>query len=149
MAEVSRPKPTSVEERDRQWLATVYRGDKERDLTVRAVAAGMVFGGLMSLSNLYVGLKSGWGLGVDIAAVVVIFAVFKALRGIGLVRREFGLMENTMMMTVAVAASWISSAGLVSAVPALTMLTGYEFVWWQLTLFIAVVCTWGCSWRFR
>ena len=76
---------------------------------------------------------------MDIAAVVVIFAVFKALRGIGLVRREFGLMENTMMMTVAVAASWISSAGLVSAVPALTMLTGYKFVWWQLTLFIAVI----------
>ncbi len=68
----------SVEERDREWLATVYRGDKEKDLTVRAVLAGMIFGGLMSLSNLYVGLKTGWGLGVDIAAVVVIFAVFKA-----------------------------------------------------------------------
>ena len=87
--------------------------------------------------------RSGWGLGVDIAAVVVIFAVFKALRGIGIVRREFGLMENTMMMTVAVAASWISSAGLVSAVPALTMLTGYRFVWWQLTLFIAVILYMG------
>ena len=83
--------PKSVEQRDREWLATVYRGDKEKDLTVRAVLAGMIFGGLMSLSNLYVGLKSGWGLGVDIAAVVVIFAVFKALRGIGIVRREFGM----------------------------------------------------------
>ena len=139
MAEDSPPEPKSVDERDREWLANVYRGDKERDLTVRAVLAGMIFGGLMSLSNLYVGLKTGWGLGVDIAAVVVIFAVFKALRGIGLVRRDFGIMENTMMMTVAVAASWISSAGLVSAVPALTMLTGYTFVWWQLTLFIAVI----------
>ena len=139
MAEDFQAEAKSVEERDREWLATVYRGDKERDLTVRAVLAGMIFGGLMSLSNLYVGLKTGWGLGVDIAAVVVIFAVFKALRGIGIVRREFGIMENTMMMTVAVAASWISSAGLVSAVPALTMLTGYQFVWWQLTLFIAVV----------
>ena len=29
-----------------------------------------VFGGLMALSNLYVGLKCGWGLGVDIAAVI-------------------------------------------------------------------------------
>ena len=48
-------------------------------------------------------------------------------------------MENTITMTVAVAASWISSAGLVSAVPALTMLTGYQFVWWQLTLLIAVI----------
>jgi uncharacterized oligopeptide transporter (OPT) family protein len=139
MADDSQADLQSVDERDRQWLATVYRGDKERDLTVRAVLAGMIFGGLMSLSNLYVGLKSGWGLGVDIAAVVVIFAVFKTLRGIGIVRREFGIMENTMTMTVAVAASWISSAGLVSAFPALTMLTGHQFVWWQLTLFIAVI----------
>ncbi|MBL0061407.1 MAG: OPT/YSL family transporter [bacterium] len=53
-----------------------------------------------------------------------------------MVRRDFGMMENTIMMTVAVAASWISSAGLVSAVPALSMLTGYEFVWWQLAIFI-------------
>ena len=107
----------------------------------------MIFGGLMSLSNLYVGLKSGWGLGVDIAAVVVIFAVFKSLHGIcktiGLEMREFGLMENTMTMTVSVAASWISSAGLVSAVPALSMLNGYTFVWWQLTLFIAVILILG------
>src|SRR6516165_5550416 len=133
----------SVEERDQEWLDKVYRGDKEKDLTFRAVIAGMAFGGLMSISNLYVGLKSGWGLGVDIAAVVVIFTVFKALRGIGLVKQEFGLLENTMMMTVAVAASWISSAGLVSAVPALTMLTGYQFIWWQLSLFIAVVLLLG------
>jgi uncharacterized oligopeptide transporter (OPT) family protein len=139
MAVDSQVEPDSVDQRDRQWLANVYRGDKEPDLTVRAVLAGMIFGGIMSVSNLYVGLKMGWGLGVDIAAVIVIFAVFKVLRGIGLVRRPFGIMENTMMMTVAVAASWISSAGLVSAVPALTMLTGYKFVPWQLTLFIAVI----------
>jgi uncharacterized oligopeptide transporter (OPT) family protein len=139
MADDAQKELKTIEERDREWLEKVYRGDKEKDLTLRSVLAGMVFGGLMSLSNLYVGLKSGWGLGVDIAAVIVIFAVFKALRGIGLVRREFGMMENTIMMTVAVAASWISSAGLVSAVPALTMLTGYTFVWWHLTLFIAVI----------
>ncbi len=139
MADDPQAEGQSVDERDRQWLETVYRGDGERDLTVRAVATGMIFGGLMSLSNLYIGLKSGWGLGVDIAAVIVIFAVFKSLGGLGLVRREFGLLENTMMMTAAVAASWISSAGLISAVPALTMLTGYQFVWWQLALFIAVI----------
>ena len=49
------------------------------------------------------------------------------------------MMESTIMMTVAVAASWISSAGLVSAVPALTMLTGRTFIWWQLTIFIGVI----------
>ncbi|MFH1010732.1 MAG: OPT family oligopeptide transporter [bacterium] len=129
----------TVEERDREWLETVYKGDTQRQLTVRAIIAGMLFGGLMSLSNLYIGLKSGWGLGVDIAAVIVIFAIFKGLRSVGLVKQDFGMMENTIMMTVAVAASWISSAGLVSAVPALTMLTGYTFIWWQLTLLIGVI----------
>ena len=132
-----------AEERDQEWLKNVYRGDQERDLTPRAIIAGMIFGGLMSLSNLYVGLKSGWGLGVDIAAVIVIFAVFKALRGAGLVKNEIGMQENTIVMTVSVAASWISSAGLVSAIPALTMLTGYQFIWWQLTLFIGVVLLLG------
>jgi uncharacterized oligopeptide transporter (OPT) family protein len=132
-------KSKSVEERDREWLANVYKGDSEPQLTVRAVVSGMIFGGIMSLSNLYVGLKSGWGLGVDIVAIIVMFALFKGLKGAGLVKREFGMMESTIMMTAAVAASWISSAGLVSAVPALTMLTGYKFVWWQLTAFIGIV----------
>jgi uncharacterized oligopeptide transporter (OPT) family protein len=140
MADDTQAEPKSLEQRDLEWLANVYRGDKEPDLTVRAVLAGMMFGGLMSLSNLYVGLKCGWGLDVGLAAVVVIFAIFKALHGIRVARREFGMMESTMMMTVAVAASWISSAGLVSAVPALGMLRpDYHFVWWQLTLFIAVI----------
>ena len=129
----------SVEERDREWLANVFQGTGPRQLTARAVVAGMLFGGLMSVSNLYVGLKSGWGLGVDIAAVIVIFAVFKMLQSIGLVKTPFGMMESTIMMTVAVAASWISSAGLVSAVPALTMLTGQTFIWWQLMIFIGVI----------
>ncbi|MCC6476733.1 OPT/YSL family transporter [bacterium] len=125
----------TVEERDRDWYENVYQKDAPQ-LTARAVISGMLFGGLMSLSNLYVGLKSGWGLGVDIVAVILIFSIFKGLKGAGLIRRDFGMMENTIMMTVAVAASWISSAGLVSAVPALSMLTGYEFVWWQLAIFI-------------
>lgn len=138
-AQTERERAETVEQRDREWLANVYRGDSEPQLTMRAVATGMIFGGIMSLSNLYVGLKSGWGLGVDIVAVILIFSIFKALKGAGLVKRDFGMMENTIMMTAAVAASWISSAGLVSAVPALTMLTGYTFIWWQLSAFIGIV----------
>ncbi|MBL0061408.1 MAG: hypothetical protein IPP40_07975 [bacterium] len=69
----------SVEERDREWYENVYQKDAPQ-LTARAVISGMLFGGLMSLSNLYVGLKSGWGLGVDIVAVILIFLSSKALR---------------------------------------------------------------------
>lgn len=52
-----------VDERERTWFKHYYRGDKEAQLTPRAVIMGMVLGGVMSLSNLYVGLKTGWALG--------------------------------------------------------------------------------------
>ncbi|HEY3293964.1 MAG TPA: OPT family oligopeptide transporter [bacterium] len=133
------PPEDGVLQRDLDWLKNVYQGDSQPQLTARAIISGMIFGGIMSVSNLYIGLKSGWGLGVDIAAIIIMFALFKAFKGMGLVKKEFGMMESTIMMTAAVAASWISSAGLVSAVPALTMLTGYQFVWWQLTLLIGII----------
>jgi uncharacterized oligopeptide transporter (OPT) family protein len=125
----------SVEEEDRAWLKDVYKGDVPQT-TVRAVISGMLLGGIMSVSNVYVGLKSGWGLGVDIAAIIIIFALFKTLEGLKLVKRPFGMMESTMMMTVAVAASWISSAGLVNAIPALTITTGKTFIPWQMVLWL-------------
>ena len=52
MADITPENTKTVEQRDREWLEQVYLGDKQRDLTPRAVLAGMVFGGLMSLSNL-------------------------------------------------------------------------------------------------
>ncbi|MCX6639793.1 MAG: OPT/YSL family transporter [bacterium] len=145
MAEISGGAPEhdelkTQEIRDKEWLTNVYQGDVPQ-LTVRAVITGCMLGGIMSLSNLYVGLKSGWGLGVDIVAVILAFAIWKGLSSLlpSLVKREFTMMENTIMMTCAVAASWISSAGLVSAVPALTMVTGKTFVWWHLILWISSI----------
>ena len=37
---------------------------------------GMVLGGVMALSNLYVGFKTGWGLGVTITACILAYALF-------------------------------------------------------------------------
>ena len=45
------------DDRDRAWLEQVYQGDDAVQLTPRAVVTGMLIGGLMSVSNLYVGLK--------------------------------------------------------------------------------------------
>ena len=58
------------EEIQRQWFEQVYkgRGDSMRQLTWRAVLMGSVLGGILSLTNLYIGLKSGWGIGVAITA---------------------------------------------------------------------------------
>ena len=68
----------SVEEKDRWWLKNVFRGSMPQ-LTVRSALTGMALGGLLSLTNLYVGAKTGWTLGVGITSVILAFALFKAV----------------------------------------------------------------------
>ena len=50
------------EEIERQWYEEVYRGrgDSMAQLTWRAVLIGSCLGGVLSLTNLYIGLKAGW-----------------------------------------------------------------------------------------
>ena len=108
-------------------------------LTVRAVVAGMLLGGFMSLSNLYVALKTGWSLGVSITACILAFAIFAALTKIGLVRREFGMMENNIMKSAASAAGYMTGGGTVAAIPAFMMITGQTMEGWQMFFWIASI----------
>ncbi len=57
------------EEIERQWYEQVYRGrgDRMAQLTWRAVLMGSLLGGLLSLTNLYIGLKAGWGCDLTFA----------------------------------------------------------------------------------
>ena len=57
-----------------RWLREVYQPGA-RQLTVRAVLAGMVIGMVMCLSNLYVVLKTGWSLGVTITSCILAWSV--------------------------------------------------------------------------
>jgi uncharacterized oligopeptide transporter (OPT) family protein len=111
-----------IEQRDREWLKNTYRGETDPQLTVRAVILGMLLGAIMSFSNLYVGLKIGWGLGVAITSSIIAFGIMTGLQKIGVVRREFTILENNTMASCASAAGYMSSAGLVSAIPALDMM---------------------------
>src|SRR3974377_1855209 len=63
------------EEIERQWFEKIYtgRGDRQRQLTLRAVLMGGVLGMFMSISNLYTTLKLGWSFGVAITASGVLF----------------------------------------------------------------------------
>src|SRR5271169_3846990 len=66
------------EEVERQWFEEVYRGrgDSMPQLTLRAVLMGVALGGILSLTNLYIGLKAGWGFGVTITACIMSYAVW-------------------------------------------------------------------------
>ncbi|MCE9666594.1 OPT/YSL family transporter [Myxococcus stipitatus] len=108
---------------ERYWLKHVYQGGS-RQLTVRAVIAGMVIGAVMCLSNLFVVLKTGWSLGVTITSCILAFGVFGSLRKLGLLKKDFTDLENNAMGSVASAAGYMTGGGNMAAVPALLMLTG-------------------------
>ncbi|MFM2152944.1 MAG: hypothetical protein RL199_1379 [Pseudomonadota bacterium] len=110
-----------------RWLREVYRGDDVPQLTVRAVVMGMLLGGVMAFSNLYVGLKTGWGLGVAITACIMSWAIFKVLRP--LLGSEPSILENNCMQSTASAAGFSTGSTLVSAFSAYLMLTRQHLPW--------------------
>ncbi len=137
-------KAESARAAEEEWYRNVYQGEKPQ-LTLRALLTGIFLGGILSLSNLYVGFKTGWGLGVTITAAIMAFALYKAMRSTlpFLIKKDFTLLENNIVQTTASASAFISSAGLVSAIPALAMVSGITLPIWKLTLWILVICYLG------
>ncbi len=97
----------TVEQKDRWWLENVYRGDMPQ-LTLRSALSGMLIGGALSLTNLYVGMKTGWTLGVGITSVIIAFAMFKVLASVGMAD-EFTVLENNCMQSIATSAGYMTS----------------------------------------
>jgi uncharacterized oligopeptide transporter (OPT) family protein len=105
------------EEIERQWLEQVYRGrgDSMRQLTWRAVLMGSLLGGLLSLTNLYIGLKAGWGFGVAITACILSYAIWTALYRVGIARTPMTILENNCMQSTASSAGYSTGGTLISA----------------------------------
>src|SRR5215510_2162850 len=105
------------EEIERQWFEKVYkgRGDSMPQLTLRAVLMGSVLGGVLSLTNLYIGLKAGWGFGVAITACILSYAIWSGLLKAGLVRTPMTILENNCMQSTASSAGYSTGGTLISA----------------------------------
>lgn len=112
--------PDAIAARDREWLEKVYRD--ERQLTVRSAITGMLLGAILSISDLYIGLKIGWIFGMSITSSILAFAIFASLGRVFPSVKPLTMLENNTSQTAASAAAYMASAGLVSSVPALVML---------------------------
>jgi uncharacterized oligopeptide transporter (OPT) family protein len=86
-------------------------------LTIRSALTGMVLGGVLSLTNLYIGIQTGWTLGVGITSVILAFAAFKTLARVGL-GSEMTILENNAMQSIATAAGYMTA-------PLVTSLSAY------------------------
>jgi uncharacterized oligopeptide transporter (OPT) family protein len=105
------------EEIERHWYEEVYRGrgDSMAQLTWRAVLMGSCLGGVLSLTNLYIGLKAGWGFGVAITASILSYAIWTSLLKVGLARTPMTILENNCMQSTASSAGYSTGGTLISA----------------------------------
>ena len=129
----------SLEEKDRWWLANVYRGNMPQ-LTVRSALTGFLLGGLLSATNLYVGAKTGWTLGVGLTSVILAFAVYRAFSRIG--ARDMTILANNCVQSIATAAGYMTMP-LTSGLAAYMWATNEIIPWWQIMLFTIVVSVLG------
>lgn len=129
------------DEIEREWFENVYQGDRMKQLTPRALVMGMALGAFMSLSNIYIGLKAGWSLGVAITSTILAFAIFATLNKLfPKWFPPFSILENNAMASAASAAGYMTGAGLVNAIPALMMLNPEAVPGpWVLTIWIVVI----------
>lgn len=111
-------------------------------LTIRAIATGMFLGGILSLCNIYAGLKIGWGFNMSITAALLSYGFWELLHKT-LGTPKWGMLENNINQTAASSAASVSSAGLVAPIPALTMLTGQQLTWPILSIWVFSVCLVG------
>ena len=110
----------TLEQKDRWWFENVWKGNMPQ-LTLRSAITGMMLGGVLSLTNLYVGAKTGWTLGVGITSVILAFAMFKVLTRVGL-GSEFTVLENNCMQSIATAAGYMT-APMISSLAAYMLVT--------------------------
>ncbi len=129
----------SREKKDRWWLDSVYRGDM-RQLTLRAALTGFLLGGVLSATNLYVGAKTGWSLGVGLTSVILAFSIFKLLSRLGM--RDMTILENNATQSVATAAGYMTGP-LISGITAYMWVENRPLPWMQMAVFNVVLSVLG------
>ena len=138
-------KTMSLKEKDEWWLKNVYKGDMPQ-LTLRSALTGMLLGSVLSLTNLYIGIRTGWTLGVGITSVILAFALFKILAKLRL-GSEMSILENNAMQSIATSAGYMT-APMVAPLPAYMMVTGQVIPMWQTYWFIVVLALLGVLFAF-
>ncbi|WP_081112140.1 OPT family oligopeptide transporter [Bdellovibrio sp. HCB117] len=135
----------TLEQKDEWWLKNVYKGDMPQ-LTLRSALTGMILGGVLSLTNLYIGIKTGWTLGVGISSVILSFAFFKLMDKLKL-GTHMSILENNAMQSIATSAGYMT-APMMASIPAYMMVTGEVIPMWQTFWWIVVLAILGVLFAF-
>jgi OPT family oligopeptide transporter len=129
----------SREQKDRWWFDNVYRGGMAQ-LTLRSALTGFLLGGLLSVTNLYVGAKTGWTLGVGLTSVILAFALYRIFSQLG--ARDMTILENNCVQSIATAAGYMTMP-LTSGLAAYMWSTNSVLPLWQIIVFTVVLSMLG------
>jgi uncharacterized oligopeptide transporter (OPT) family protein len=118
-------------------VAPVAEAPAARELTARALGVGLLIGGLLAVTNVYMGLKTGWWESGSITAAVLGFSALAAVS-----RRRgapYTPLENNITQSAASSVGAMpAAAGLLGALPALAMLgisvPGWGVAAWSVAL---------------
>lgn len=122
----------TLEQKDQWWLDNVYRGDMPQ-LTWRSAVTGAILGMILSVTNLYIAIRTGWTLGVGITSVIMSYAIYKVLSKFN-ASSEMTILENNAMQSIATSAGYTVSP-LVASLAGYMMVTGvvipklYVYCW--------------------
>ncbi|HEY8075404.1 MAG TPA: OPT/YSL family transporter, partial [Labilithrix sp.] len=105
-----------------EWYERAYRRAAPQ-LTVRAVVTGTILGFFLSFTNVYIGLKTGWFLGVNLTASILVFAIWSALLSAGATKKPLAILEANCAVSTASSAGYATGHAIVTAVPALLLLS--------------------------
>jgi uncharacterized oligopeptide transporter (OPT) family protein len=130
----------TLEQKDRWWLANIFRGDMPQ-LTFKAALTGFLLGGILSATNLYVSAKTGITLGVGLTSVILAFGMFKLLSTLK-IAKDFTILENNAMQSIATSAGYMTTP-LMSSFAAYFWKVNVILPWYQLMAFNIVTAVMG------
>ncbi|MCP4772100.1 MAG: OPT family oligopeptide transporter [Planctomycetes bacterium] len=112
-----------LEMTEEEWYEHIYRGEDVPQLTLRAVAVGSILGFFLAFTNLYIGLKTGWALGVAITACILSYALWTMLQKSGAAKSQMTILETNCMQSTASSAGYSTGGTMVSAIAAMLLLS--------------------------
>ena len=110
-------------------------------LTLRAAITGFFLGGVLSATNLYIGAKTGWTLGVGVTSVILSFVMFRAISRLR-VSSDMTILENNAVQSIATAAGYMTGP-IISALMAYMFVTNTTMEWYKMLVWNVVASILG------
>ena len=115
---------------------------RHEPLSIRAIATGILFGSILTICNIYMGLKVGWTFNLSVLAALLGFIFWHSAHSL-LSTKKWSLTESNIQQTTTSAACSTMAAGLVAPIPAYLIITERSFEYWPMVIWMIAISLLG------